>query len=104
MVIDCTEEHIHLRNLCRSCYLFAASLVRFGLTTWLQLETNGAVGPATGAIQSPKRPMRTEWFARGAGMTPDVLSNELRRLSTEYTHRRLGTKRRKKGSYGSATG
>lgn len=104
LVADCDSTSIHLRGICRSCYTYAAQLVRFNLATWEQLEASGAVGRTNGAVQSPKRPIRTEWFSRAIGMTPDMLAAEVHRMAAfEYSRRRIGTRRHKKGSNGSST-
>jgi hypothetical protein len=83
-VTKCDATTIHLRGLCRNCYNYAASLVLHRIVTWDQLEAAGCVGPAGYQTQSPKRPERTEWFARGAGMSPETMSDTLRERVREY--------------------
>ena len=101
LVPDCDSTTLHLRGLCRSCYLFAASLVFHKITTWGRLEAAKCVLPLVGRKQSLQRPVRVEFFARGVNMSADMLQEELRSRASEYVkHLRSGaTKRplRKKG-------
>src|SRR6266704_1654386 len=87
-VPDCVSHSIHLSGLCRSCYIYAATLVFHHMTTWEQLEASGWVKPATGQIQSPKRPVRSEWFSRATTWTPDGMMDELRRRLARYQKER----------------
>lgn len=84
MVPDCDSKSIHLRRLCRPCYTYAASLVFHKIVTWKELEAAGCVGMADSQIQSPKRPVRVEWFSRAAGLPPDMLARELRSRAAAY--------------------
>lgn len=90
-VPGCQATVIHARGLCRACYIYAATLVFHKLASWEAMEVTGCVDAKKGQIQSPKRPDRTEWFSKAAGMTPDGLSAELRSRVHAY-----GPRRRKK--------
>ena len=83
-VPECGVPVIHLRGLCRPCYVFAASLVFLGISSWQELEAAGCVGPALGRTQSPKRSERIAWFARGVGLSPERLSEEVRERTNSY--------------------
>ena len=96
LVPDCSSTAIHLRGLCRSCYIYSATLVFHHITTWEQLEASGCVKPATGQIQSPKRPVRSEWFSRATTWTPDGMMNELRRRLARYQKERKHIKTKKR--------
>jgi hypothetical protein len=66
------------------------------LTTWDQLEATGCVGSVTGQLQSPKRPVRSDWFSRATPYTPDGMIDELRRRTADYVAgggRKKGKKR-----------
>lgn len=95
IVPDCDSTKIHLRKICRPCYLYASSLVRFGLTTWAKLEDSGCVGESSGSVQSPRRPLRVEWFSKATGLPPDMLAAEVgKRARADFIHRRIKTRRK----------
>lgn len=73
MVPDCPSRSVHLRGLCRSCYVYASNLISLGITTWDNLETAGVVLPTVGKGHYPRRPQRLLWFSRICGNDPDVL-------------------------------
>jgi hypothetical protein len=88
LVPNCDAKVLHLRGLCRSCYLFAASLTFHKITTWEAMEAAKCVGPTGNVTQPPKRPERTAWFARACRMAPDVLTAELSQRNRKYESER----------------
>lgn len=73
IVLNCPSTSVHLRGLCRSCYVFASNLIALGITTWDGLESAGAVLHTTGKGHYPRRPDRLVWFSRICENDPDVL-------------------------------
>ena len=83
---DCLDD-VHSRGLCRSCYVFASSLVKTGLATWDGLERSGCILPRHSAYMTITRPERVEYFADALGIHPDRLVGRLRAYNTERMRR-----------------
>jgi hypothetical protein len=96
LVPGCQESTIYLRGLCRPCYVYASSLIFHRIASWEQLEASGVVGPVGNQIQSPRRPERTAWFAKGCGLSPESLAEELKRRNRDYEQELHPSRRRRK--------
>jgi hypothetical protein len=86
IVTECVDD-VHSRGLCRSCYVFASSLVRTGLATWDMLESSGCILPRTSPYIKIVRPERVEYFADALGIHPDRIVGKLRAYNTERMRR-----------------
>lgn len=83
IVPDCGRV-VHVRGLCRPCYGFASSLVRFGLSTWKSMEDSEVILKAHKAGRTVAGVDREIWFAPATGKSAGELRRIMLQMSSDY--------------------
>lgn len=95
IIPGCCIPTIYARQLCRSCYIYAARLVRLDIMTWRQQERAELVGRVRGSVKSAPRVDRAGWFARAIGLTGEQLTARVTSLRRDERLRLKKDKKKK---------